>query len=119
MSTATASSVHWFHACRVDDIAPWTGVAALFNGIQIALIRFGHGESIHALANFDPFSKAYVISRGIVGDVGGVPTVASPVYKQHFRLSDGVCIEDAAVVLPAYQIRIEHGDIFVAITPIA
>jgi len=118
MSISTAPTAHWFHACRVNDIAPWTGVAALFSRTQIALIRFGQSESIYALGNFDPFSKAYVISRGIVGDVGGDPTVASPVYKQHFRLSDGVCIEDAAVVLPTYPTRIEHGDIFVAIAPV-
>lgn len=114
-ATATATAQRWFHACRIDDIPPWMGVAVLHQGRQVALLRCGEGEQVHALGNFDPFSKAFVISRGIVGDVGGVPVVASPVYKQHFRLSDGVCVEDPAVALPVYPVRIEHGDIFVGV----
>jgi NAD(P)H-dependent nitrite reductase small subunit len=102
---------HWYHACRIDDIEPWSGAAALFSGVQVALIR--SGDDIHALGNLDPFSGAQVIARGIVGDLGGVPVVASPMYKQHFRLSDGVCVEDAQVRLPVYAVRIEHGDVFV------
>jgi len=105
----------WHHACKVDDILPAGGVAALFGGSQVALIRPGEGEQVHALGNHDPFSKANVISRGIVGDVAGVAVVASPMYKQHFRLSDGVCIEDPTVALPVYPVRIEHGDVFVMI----
>lgn len=113
MSTAAPAATRWFHACRVDDIPPWCGVAVLLAGRQIALIRHGDGEAIHALGNFDPFSRAYVISRGIVGDLGGVPVVASPIYKQRFRLDDGVCIEDTAVALPVFAVRIEHGDVLV------
>lgn len=117
MSTAAPAAVRWYHACRVDDIPPWCGVAALIAGRQIALIRQGEGEDIRAVGNFDPFSRAFVISRGIVGDLGGIPVVASPVYKQHFRLSDGVCIEDAQVSLPVYAVRIEHGDVLVQLAP--
>ena len=107
--TATLTRATWHQACALDDIAPWTGVAALLGSRQIALIRWGEGEQVHALANFDPFSKAMVISRGIVGDLAGAPVIASPVHKQHFRLADGLCVEDPTVRLTSYPVRVVEG----------
>lgn len=114
MSTATetttfTAAVAWTEICKLDDILPWSGVSALIGRKQIALIRWGDGDQVFALANFDPFSNAMVISRGIVGDLQGVPFVASPIYKQRFRLQDGVCIDDASVVLATYPIRVVDG----------
>ncbi len=64
---------------------------------------------MYAIGNVDPFSKAAVLSRGIVGDRGGVPTVASPVYKQAFSLVTGQCLDDPAVRVPVYPVRIADG----------
>jgi nitrite reductase (NADH) large subunit len=94
--------------CSLDDILPDTGVAALIEGRQVAIFRLA-GGSVHALGNFDPFSKANVLSRGLLGDVKGEPVVASPVYKQHFSLRTGQCIEDPAVEVPVYPARVEDG----------
>jgi nitrite reductase (NADH) small subunit len=96
---STAVDVSWRTACRYDDLQPERGVAALFDGTQVALFRL-HDGAVHALGNLDPFSGAAVLSRGIVGDRGGVPTVASPVYKQAFDLRDGRCLDDPAVCVP-------------------
>jgi NAD(P)H-dependent nitrite reductase small subunit len=119
MITATASAtipgVRWAQACSLEDVPPWSGVAALFGRQQIALVRWGDGETIHALGNFDPFAKAFVISRGIVGDYRGEPVIISPLYKQHFRLADGVCVEDPSVSLPVYPVRIEDGAVLVGL----
>jgi nitrite reductase (NADH) small subunit len=116
-ATETASiaraAATWTRVCSLDDIPPWCGVAALIEGRQIAILRWGETDQIHALGNFDPFSKAMVISRGIVGDCQGVPVIASPVYKQHFRLADGVCVEDPEVSLRRYEVRIEDGAVLV------
>ena len=35
-----------------------------------------------------------MISRGIVGDRGGVPKIASPIFKQSFDLRTGQCLDD-------------------------
>ena len=67
----------------------------------------------HAIGNRDPFSGANVLSRGIVGDLNGEVVVASPVYKQHFSLLTGRCIEDASVSVPVYPVHVEGGDIVV------
>jgi assimilatory nitrate reductase catalytic subunit len=97
--------------CSLDQILDHAGVCALVGGEQVAVFRVG--ASVYAVGNHDPFSGANVISRGIVGDVGGEPVVASPVYKQHFSLLSGRCIEDPAVKLPVYAARVERGAVLV------
>ena len=100
--------------CALADIVPNTGVAALVDGEQVAVFRLGD-DSVHAVGNFDPFSRAFVLSRGIVGDLRGELVVASPVYKQHFELLTGLCVEDPSVRIAVYRARVEDG--FVVIEP--
>ena len=99
------------YACSVGDILPDSGVCALVNGRQVAIFRVGDG--VFALDNFDPFSRANVLSRGIVGDLKGELVVASPVYKQHFSLVTGRCLEQPSVEVPVYQVQLQGERIFV------
>lgn len=64
---------------------------------------------VYAIDNHDPFSNANVIGRGIMGDLKGQVVVASPLYKQHFRLEDGQCLEDPTVRLRTWDARLENG----------
>lgn len=105
----------WIDVCALDDVTPDTGVAALVGGAQIALVRVGDGAEVYAVGNFDPFSRAFVIARGIVGDRGGVPKIASPIFKQSFDLRTGQCLDDPTVRLPSYPVRVEGGRIAVAL----
>jgi nitrite reductase (NADH) small subunit len=98
--------------CRLDDIVPNTGVCALVRGRQVAVFRLDD-DSVYALDNYDPFSKANVLSRGIVGDLKGELVVASPVYKHHFSLASGQCLEDPAVRVAVYPVRIEQDVVWV------
>jgi len=97
--------------CRLDDIVPNTGVAALVGGEQVAVFRID--QKIYAIGNRDPFSGANVLSRGIVGDLKGELVVASPVYKQHFSLLTGRCLEDETVSVPVYRALVEGADVLV------
>lgn len=105
----------WVDVCSVSDIVPGTGVAAQIGGQQIAIFRIRSGDAFHALSNFDPFSKAFVLSRGIVGDRGGVPKVASPMYKQNFDLRTGQCLDDPSTALPVYPVCVAGGRVFVRV----
>ena len=98
----------WIEVCGYEAIYPDTGVCALIDGRQVAVFRLSEG-SLHAVSNYDPFSSANVLSRGIVGDRGGEPKVASPIYKQTFNLRTGVCYEDASVRLEVYRVRRHSG----------
>ena len=95
--------------CRLDDILPDSGVCALVDGEEVAIFRVD--GKVFAIGNRDPFSGANVLSRGIVGDLNGELVVASPVYKQHFSLLDGRCIEDASVSVPVYRACLDGMDI--------
>jgi len=100
----------WETVCRYDRLLPERGVAALLAGqVQIALFRTYAGD-VYAIGNLDPFSGAAVLSRGIVGDRGGEPTVASPVYKQAFSLLTGSCLDDTVgVAVPTYPTQVVDG----------
>jgi NAD(P)H-dependent nitrite reductase small subunit len=99
--------------CRLDAIVPNTGVCALVDGRQVAIFRVD--ERVHAIDNFDPFSKANVLSRGIVGDLRGELVVASPVYKQHFSLTTGQCVEDPDVRVTVHPVAVEDGYVVTAL----
>jgi len=105
----------WTEICPLEDILPDMGVAALVDGQQVAVFRVGETDQVYALGNHDPFSNADVLSRGILGDIAGTLVVASPVYKQHFALSTGCCVEDDAVSVPVYAVRIVDGVIQVGL----
>ena len=104
----------WTTICPLDRILPNTGVCALVNDRQIAVFRVGEGEDVYAIDNLDPFSKAYVLSRGIVGDKNGIPKVASPIYKQNFSLLTGECLDDSTVKLQTFSTQIVGGQVQVS-----
>ncbi|SFM94331.1 nitrite reductase (NADH) small subunit [Pseudonocardia ammonioxydans] len=104
----------WLTVCTVERLLPGRGAAALVGGTQVALFRLADG-ALHALGNIDPFTGAGVVSRGLVGDRDGEPTVASPLHKQVFALRDGRCLDDPDVRLPAFTVRAVGGDVQVGL----
>jgi nitrite reductase (NADH) small subunit len=98
----------WIDVCPLDKLIPGRGVCALVAGIQVAVFRIA-GEEIYALSNYDPFSRAFVLSRGIVGSRAERLKVASPVYKQSFDLDTGVCLDDATVSVRTFEVRVAGG----------
>lgn len=111
------NEMNWVEVCALDDITPNTGVGALIENQQIALFRVGHEKRVYALSNQDPFSKAFVMSRGILGDLQGERVVASPIYKQHFSLATGRCLEDKDQKLLVFPSKIENGKVFISPVP--
>lgn len=90
-------------------LAPEQGAAVLLaDGTAVALFLL-HDGTVHAVGNLDPYYGAPVICHGIVGDRSGVPTVASPLGKQVFCLRTGRCLDDYAVSLPVFEVRIHDG----------
>lgn len=104
----------WNAVCSYAELVPDRGVCALLDGEQIAVFRLASGE-VFALANRDPFSGAYVLSRGIVGCRNGEPVVASPMYKQAFALRTGVAMEESSVSVATFPVRVREGMIEVAL----
>lgn len=106
----------WIDVCAVEDILVGTGVAALVRGHQVAIFRPTAEGPLYALSNFDPFSQAFVLARGILGDKGGVLKVASPIFKQNFALATGQCLDDPSVSLESYPVRVASGRVTIQVS---
>jgi nitrite reductase (NADH) small subunit len=103
----------WIRVCKTEDIVPYSGVAALVRGRQVAIFRLQ--SEFYAISDYDPFSGAYVLARGIVGDRAGVVKVSSPIYKQSFSLLTGECLDDPAIKLPTYPLQVLDDTIYISI----
>lgn len=104
----------WIDVCAVQDLPRNAGVAARVAGRQVAIFYLpAEAPAVYALDNWDPLGEAAVLARGIVGDLGGQLVVASPLYKQHFRLLDGQCLEDPAVRVASYPARLDGDRVLV------
>ena len=101
----------WQRICPLDAILPETGACARVDGRQIAIFRLGD-DRVFAIDNHDPFSGANVLWRGVLGGLEGERVVASPIYKQHFSLATGRCLEDPAASRDAFPVRVEAGAIW-------
>ena len=104
----------WTDVCAFDDLDAGRGVCALVGSHQVALFRMPGSDVLYAISNFDPFSDAYVLSRGIVGSRGEIPKVSSPVFKQSFDLRTGECLDDPEVRVATYAVCVVRGRVHVA-----
>ena len=101
--------------CQIQDLVANSGVCARIdhNGQskQIALFYLPNTQQkIFALDNWDPLGQANVLSRGILGDVNSELVVASPLYKQHFSLETGKCLEED-IAVACYQVSIDGSNV--------
>ncbi len=104
----------WIDVCSIDDLYPNSGVCALVNEQQVAIFYMPIDNTIYAISNYDPIGKANVLSRGMIGDLNGEPVVASPLYKQHFNLKTGVCLEED-VKVDSYVVREVDGRVEIGV----
>mgnify|MGYP003654210640 FL=1 len=119
---ASEYNTAWQKVCTKDDLVAFSGIAAWLETAegpaQVAIFYLpglgqGKGDELFALDHHDPFSNANVIARGIVGDLKGAAVVASPIYKQHFRLEDGQCLEDEDVKLRTWKVEFKGDEVWV------
>lgn len=105
---------NWTSVCSLDEIVPNTGVCALLNGEQVAVFRVDDGvDRVFAIGNYDANSGAAVLARGLVGSVGERIVVASPIYKHHFDLQTGECLEAPEHSVGIFPARIADGKVWV------
>jgi nitrite reductase (NADH) small subunit len=106
---STAISTEWVRICQDEDLLTNTGLCALLDGEQVAIYKINpcaeYSQDLYAISNYDPIGKANVLSRGILGNIGDHLVVASPLYKQHFDLVSGECLEEPEYRVKTYQVR--------------
>ena len=101
----------WVNICNIEAILPATGVCALLGNQQVAIFRPYRDERVYAISNIDPFFESSVLSRGLIAEHNGELWVASPLKKQRFRLSDGLCMEDASHSIAHFDVRVKDGQV--------
>jgi len=111
----TTDALNWTAVCAAEEILPDTGVCALVEGCHVAVFRLG-ADRFFAIDNVDPKSGASVLSRGLLGNLGERLVVASPLYKNHFDLSTGECLEAPEHSVRAHAVRVEGERILVALS---
>jgi len=114
LSNSPRADVHlplWQSVCSQHDLVCNSGVVVWLDGAQVALFYLpqAEGKTLYAIDNHDPQSGANVIGRGLVGSLKGELVVASPLYKQHFRLEDGCCLEYPQQRLRVWPVRLHDG----------
>ncbi len=106
--------MNWNAICKLSDIAPDTGVCALLKDQQVAIFRQARTDKLFAIGNYDPAGKANVLSRGLLAQLGEVTSVASPLYKHHYCLESGRCLEDESLRVPVFKVRLNANQVEVA-----
>lgn len=112
MNTET---LQWKAVCAATEIIPDTGVCALVDGVHVAIFHVGAEQQFFAIDNVDPKSQASVLSRGLVGSLGDRIVVASPLYKNHFDLRNGECLEAPEYSVRAHAVRVDQGRVHIAL----
>src|SRR5690606_26942730 len=108
----------WTDVCALDALVPERGAAALVEGHQVALFPLAD-DSVPAGQQRDPVSGANVVSPGLVGTVGDVPAVTSPMHKQVWALATGECLDAAGKEpqdLRSYPVEVRDGVVRVAVS---
>jgi nitrite reductase (NADH) small subunit len=105
----------WIPVCRLTDLEPEWGEAALVNGIQVAVFRLWD-DRVVVTSNLDPRTESAVMARGIVGTREGCPTIASPLHKEAYSLLTGECFSNPDLLLPVYPAEVIDGSVAVAIS---
>jgi NAD(P)H-dependent nitrite reductase small subunit len=103
----------WTAICAVDDLIVDRGVCALVDGDHVAVFRVSGSGEMFAIGNVDPFCDASVLSRGLVGSVerdgDSARYVASPLRKHRFDLRTGLSLDDPAIGVGVWDVRIRGG----------
>lgn len=116
-----AASADWIDVCATSDIPLERGVAALVDGVPVALFALAafNDEDVRwfAVDHIDPITGAAVMARGLVGstviDDVDVPTVASPIHKERYDLRTGKRLDGADPALAVWDIAVRDGRVAV------
>jgi nitrite reductase (NADH) large subunit len=107
----------WVRVGAVSDFPKDGGAAIKYGRVQIAVFNFTSRGEWYASQNMCPHKKAFVLSRGIVGDVGGVPKVACPLHKKTFSLISGESLQTEEYRIRTFPVRVDGNDVYLDLPP--
>ena len=106
------TDIRWVKVGTVSDFPYDGGATVKYGKTQIAVFNFASRGEWYATQNMCPHKKAFVLSRGLVGDANGTPKVACPLHKKTFSLETGESLSDPEYKIDTFPVRIEGNDVF-------
>jgi len=107
----------WVRVGAVSDFPRDGGAAIKYGRVQIAVFNFASRGEWYASQNMCPHKKAFVLSRGIVGDASGEPKVACPLHKKTFSLVSGESLQQEEYRIRTFPVRVAGDDVYLELPP--
>ncbi|MBM4152150.1 MAG: nitrite reductase small subunit NirD [Kiritimatiellaceae bacterium] len=96
------------------SVVPSNGGATMKYGRhQIAVFHFEKKNQWFASQNMCPHKREMVLSRGLLGDVKGIPKVVCPMHKRSFSLETGEGLADPEYRIHTFPVEIRNDRIFI------
>ena len=103
----------WFKAAPLENFPENGGACVKYKDKQIAVYNFTRKGTWYACQNLCPHKLEMVLSRGMIGDEGGIPKVACPMHKKTFSLESGENLNGDLEAIAVYPVKIEKGIVYV------
>jgi len=116
-ATQSVGDASWWKAGRVGTFPRDGGMAVEYGGVQLAVFHVAATGRWYVTQNMCPHKQDMVLSRGMVGEVGGVAKVACPLHKKQFSLEDGSCLSGEDLHVSTFEVRVDDGFVYVLLPP--
>jgi nitrite reductase (NADH) large subunit len=113
----STDDLRWVKVGATADFPRDGGATVKYGKSQIAVFNLSSRGEWYATQNMCPHKKAFVLSRGIVGDAGGEPKVACPLHKKTFSLASGESLQGEEYRIRTFPVRIIDGEVFLQLPP--
>ena len=107
----------WVAVGNVADFPQEGGTTIKYGQSQIAVFNFASRGQWYATQNMCPHKKAFVLSRGIIGDAAGEPKIACPLHKKTFSLESGDSLQGEEYRIETFPVKVEMGQVYVELPP--
>ncbi|MEM1227679.1 MAG: nitrite reductase large subunit NirB [Planctomycetota bacterium] len=101
----------WVEVGMVDDFPIDGGSTIKYGKSQIAVFNFASRGQWYATQNMCPHRKAFILSRGMIGDAAGAPKVACPLHKKTFSLEDGQSLQGEDYSIQTFPVKVDNGQV--------
>ncbi len=112
------AQTEWVQVGMVDDFPQDGGATIKYGQVQIAVFNFSSRGEWYATQQMCPHKKAFVMSRGIIGDAGGKPKVACPVHKKTFSLESGKSTGGDEYSVMVFPVKVEQDKVLLELPPV-
>lgn len=111
------AELSWVSVGEIDDFPLDGGSTIKYGKVQIAVYNFASRGEWYACQQMCPHKKAFVLSRGIIGDANGIPKVACPLHKKAFSLQGGECLTGDDYSIKTFPVKVEGNRVLLELPP--